>query len=118
MVGGQAGVCLTPSLLMTAAAAYQMIKYPSINRSIDPPTHLTNQNPQPQNETGPVLNKAADDDKKLMPADVSFDGPLVRYGLTDWKVYVPLGLAMSVPFLANEVRLMGGCVCWCVVGVD
>lgn len=47
-----------------------------------------------------------------MPADVSFDGPLIRYGLTDWKVYVPLGLALSVPFLANEVRFL-----WVVVWV-
>ncbi len=42
----------------------------------------------------------ADDARK--PADVTLEGPLDRYGLTDWKVYVPAGLALSVPFLANE----------------
>lgn len=47
---------------------------------------------------------AAEEDKSRMPADVSLEGPLIRYGLTDWKVYVPAGLALSVPFLANEVR--------------
>lgn len=34
------------------------------------------------------------------------DGPLVRYGLTDWKFTLPAGLALAVPFLANEVSLM------------
>ncbi|TFJ86455.1 hypothetical protein NSK_002112 [Nannochloropsis salina CCMP1776] len=45
---------------------------------------------------------AAVDDLSRKPADVSLEGPLERYGLTDWKVYVPAGLALSVPFLANE----------------
>lgn len=42
--------------------------------------------------------------EKQVPADVSLDGPLIRYGLNDWKLSVPLGMALSVPFLANEVR--------------
>lgn len=64
--------------------------------------------------TGPVVKKSAEDeDKKLMPADVSLEGPLMRYGLTDWKVYVPAGLALSVPFLANEVRAVSCRACGC-----
>jgi len=67
-------------------------------------THSINQSINRSIDAGPVLNKsAAEEDKKLMPADVSLEGPLIRYGLTDWKLYVPLGLALSVPFLANEV---------------
>lgn len=36
------------------------------------------------------------------PASVSLDGPLIRYGLDDWKFSLPIGMALSVPFLANE----------------
>jgi hypothetical protein len=87
-------------------------------KHIDAPRAARKPNNSPQsppsllspNTAGPVLNKAAadDEDKKLMPAGVSLEGPLIRYGLTDWKLYVPLGLALSVPFLANEVKKKEG----------
>lgn len=41
------------------------------------------------------------------PADVSLDGPLIRYGLDDWKLSLPIGMALSVPLLANEVSPSG-----------
>lgn len=49
---------------------------------------------------GPV--RKADDDN-LKPAGVPSNGLLIKYGLDDWKVSLPIGLAMAVPFLANEV---------------
>jgi hypothetical protein len=56
----------------------------------------------PNPHTVPATKK--DDDDKLKPEGLSLDGPLVRYGLTDWKFSAPIGAVMAIPFIANEVR--------------
>jgi len=53
-----------------------------------------------------TTSKKREESKSEMPSDVNTTSALEKYGLNDWKIAAPIGLALGIPFIYNDWYMM------------